>query len=184
MLRSSRTSSVRRPRRASAASSGETTVPSACAFIAQLAIKRPCRRGGAHHQVRMAADMLGQAHDRDVAAAFQRGKAERRGPGVVEQADARPSRARCGPARACRTLPSSGCRGFRAARRGCARRTGRRKPPRSSGSKKRGSTPKSAEQPAAPSPGSAHRRCRSSAPRRPGSSTASSTPAIAATPLG
>src|SRR6478735_2526964 len=44
---------------------------------AQLAVKRLAGRGRAHHQVRMAADMLGQAHDRNVAAALERGEAER-----------------------------------------------------------------------------------------------------------
>ena len=45
------------------------------------------RAHAAHHQVRMAADMLGQRHDRDVAAMRQCGKARRGGPGVVDQAD-------------------------------------------------------------------------------------------------
>ena len=47
---------------------------------AQLAIMLFPRAHAAHHQVRMAADMLGQRHDRDVAAMRQCGKARRGAP--------------------------------------------------------------------------------------------------------
>ena len=106
--RCSRTSSVRRPRSASQASSGPAGLAEHAPGPLQPLGIGLGRGHRAEHQIGMAADIFGAGEDREIDAGRDRREEERRRPGIVEQGDEAPRLRRRADRRA-RPAPRSVC---------------------------------------------------------------------------